>query len=511
MTEPKDRPENGIPAEHLAAMSHEFRTPLNGVIGMARLLEGTRLTAEQRSYVSALTESGAHLLGLVNDVLDYAKLGAGRVELARAPIHPEDLLRSVCELLSPRAHEKGLEIGWAAEAGLAPILADEGRLKQILLNLAGNAVKFVETGGVMILAERAGKSRLRFTVSDTGPGVPEELRGRIFEAFTQADPVQGARLGGAGLGLAIARRLAEAMDGELGVDSREGRGADFWFEAAFTGAGPRDLVQSLAGRTVAIASPSAIIREAAARQIESCGGRAIRAQGLDEALALTDEGGVILIDHLLATKDEPLRPPPGRAAVVLLRPEERERIAALRADGFTGYLIKPLRRASLVERVLAAGGEAPATDDDRIAPRRAPSAAPVASGVRVLLAEDNPINAMLARTLLRREGATTEHVEGGEAALEALMHGAFDLVLMDVRMPGLGGLEATRALRARGVDTPVVALTANAFEDDRRACLEAGMDDFLVKPLSPEALRLALSRWTGPGWTRDGRRAKVAS
>src|SRR5581483_4957776 len=189
-------PPAAIPAEHLAAMSHEFRTPLNGVIGMARLLESTRLTAEQRSYVTALKESGEHLLGLVNDVLDYAKLGAGRVDLALAPVEPEDLLRSVCELLSPRAHEKGIEIGWAADAGLGSIEADEGRLKQILLNLAGNAVKFVERGGVLILAERAGAGALRFTVSDTGPGVPAHLRVPIFEAFTQGDPAQG----GAGLG-----------------------------------------------------------------------------------------------------------------------------------------------------------------------------------------------------------------------------------------------------------------------------------------------------------------------
>src|SRR5579864_8894185 len=231
---------NGIPPEHLAALSHEFRTPLNGVIGMARLLECTRLTAEQRAYVSALTESGEHLLGLVNDVLDYAKLGADRVELASALVAPEDLLRSVCELLSPKAHEKGIEIGWAAEAGLAPILADEGRLKQILLNLAGNAVKFVESGGVIMLAERAGERRLRFTVSDTGPGVPEAMHERIFEAFAQADPAHGASLGGAGLGLAIARRLAEAMNGELGVGGHAGHGADFWFEAEFAPAGPAE-------------------------------------------------------------------------------------------------------------------------------------------------------------------------------------------------------------------------------------------------------------------------------
>jgi CheY-like chemotaxis protein len=511
MDNPDKRPAAGIPPEHLAALSHEFRTPLNGVIGMARLLEGTRLTAEQRAYVAALTDSGHHLLGLVNDVLDYARLGAGRVELASAPVSPEELLRSVCELLSPKAHDKGIEIGWAAEARLAPFFADEGRLRQILLNLAGNAVKFVETGGVLVLAEPAGERRLRFTVSDTGPGVPEAMREQIFEAFAQADPAHGHRLGGAGLGLAIARRLAEAMDGELGVSGHPGAGADFWFEAAFPAAGTAPTRRDLGGRAVAIASPSAIVREAAARQIESSGGRAVRAENLEDVIARTDEGAVVLIDHLLADRRQRLRPPAGRAGVVLLRPSERGRIAAYRAAGFAGYLIKPLRRTSLVDRVLAAEGEACAHDDDRVAPPPPQSAAPAAGGVRVLLAEDNPINAMLARTLLRREGASVEHVTDGDMALAALAQDSFDLVLMDVRMPGMSGLQTTRALRARGVMTPVVALTANAFEDDRRACLLAGMNDFLVKPLSPEALRAALTRWTGPVWTGAEGQVKVRS
>ena len=200
-----------------------------------------------------------------------------------------------------------------------------------------------------------------------------------------------------------------------------------------------------------------------------------------------------------------------RASVVLLKPEERDRIALYRAAGFNGYLIKPLRRASLVERVLAAVGEAPAAEDDRIAAPPRAKAPPMGEGVRVLLAEDNPVNAMLARTLLRREGAQVEHVADGDAALAALARDEFDLILMDVRMPGLSGLEATQALRARGVRTPVVALTANAFDDDRRACIEAGMDDFLVKPLAPEALRLVLARLAGPGWTHRRASAKVAT
>ena len=498
---------DGIPHEHLAALSHEFRTPLNGVIGMARLLESTRLTEEQRAYVAALTESGEHLLGLVNDVLDYARLGAGRVELTRGPVSPEDLLRQVCELLSPKAHEKGIEIGWATDANLAPVLADEGRLRQILLNLAGNAVKFVESGGVLMLAEAQGGGALRLTVSDTGPGVPDAERKRIFDAFAQGRSGRRSVQLGAGLGLAIAGRLADAMGGRLGVGGVEGAGADFWFEAALAPAGEPAAATSLEGRVVAVVSPSAIVREAAARQIEASGGRAVRAETIEAASPLTDVGDVVLVDHLLAEDGELVVPPPERTAIVLLRPEERERIAPYREAGFSGYLIKPLRRASLVERALLAG-KAAAHDDDRVAPRP-PREAMTAGGVRVLMAEDNPINAMLARTLLRREGAETHHVEGGEAALEALIGGTYDLILMDVRMPGLGGLEATRALRARGVETPVVALTANAFEDDRRACMDAGMDDFLVKPLSPEALRAALARWTGPGWTRRPRRAKV--
>ncbi|HEX4198038.1 MAG TPA: response regulator [Caulobacteraceae bacterium] len=508
----KDPSPNGIPLEQLAALSHEFRTPLNGVLGMARLLDSTRLTAEQRAYVAALNESGGHLLGLVNDVLDYAKLGAAGMELSLAAVDVEDVLRSVSELMSPRAHEKDLEIGWAAEAGLEPILADEGRLKQILLNFAGNAVKFAETGGVLLLAERAGPGRLRFTVSDTGPGVAEAARERIFEAFTHADPEHGSRLGGAGLGLAIASRIAEAMGGAVGVDGAVGRGADFWFEAAFAAAGEAKADRALSGRSVAIVSPSAILREAAGRQIEACAGRAIKARTVDEALARTAAADVILIDQALAKGRARLKPPAGRAAVVLLKPEERGRIARYRAAGFAGYLIKPLRRASLAARVLAAEGAQvphPPIDDERIAPAaEAPAAA--APGARVLLAEDNPINAMLARTLLIREGCDVEHVTDGAAALQALADRDYDLVLMDVRMPRLSGMETTKALRARGVKTPVVALTANAFEDDRRACLAAGMDDFLVKPLSPEALRRALLLWTGPGWTAARKHAKLA-
>ena len=487
-------PDARVSAEQLASLSHEFRTPLNGVLGMARLLEGTGLTAEQRAYVSALRDSGEHLLSLVNDVLDFAKLGADKIELHPATMDVEGLLRSVSELLSPRAQEKGLEIAWAAPTGIGQALADEGRLRQILLNFAGNAVKFTEEGGVLLTVTERDGSRLRFSVSDTGPGVTRAAREKIFEAFAQADPsYDGAQLGGAGLGLAIARKLAAAMDGEVGVEDAPGGGALFWFEAAF----PRVTAlgdAALAGRTVGVFSPNPVVAEAARRQVEAAGGTALIGEG--------KSAQVLLVDHALA----PSCPPDSRPAIILLPPNERARIETYRAQGFAGYLIKPLRRASLAERVLAVLGEgaqrADAVEDERVAPAMAP-------GVRVLLVEDNAINALLARTLLAREGCKVDHAGGGEDAMAALKVGRYDLILMDMRMPGMSGLDATRALRASGLDTPVVALTANAFEDDRHACLAAGMNDFLVKPLAPDALRGILAKLTRGGWTETTDRAKV--
>lgn len=493
-----------ISAEQLASLSHEFRTPLNGVLGMARLLEGTRLTAEQKTYVTALHDSGQHLLSLVNDVLDLAKLGAGRVELHPTRCNVEELLRGVAELLSPRAREKDLEIAWAAPAAPTLIHADEGRLRQILLNFAGNAVKFTEAGGVLITAQSPKPGVLRFTVEDSGAGVSESDRDRIFEAFAQADTAH-ADLGGAGLGLAIARRLARAMDGEVGVDTARLGGACFWFEAVIPVLPASVTPLTLQGRRVGVASPNDVIREAARRQIEACGGVAVVAETVADAVAQTEPGDAVLVDASLAEPSGALRPPAKRPAIVMLAPDERDRIVRYRRSGFAGYLIKPLRRASLAERVLIAVGEAtgasPARDDERIVAAAAP-------GARVLLVEDNPINALLARALLTREGCTVEHVVGGDQALRAADVARFDLILMDMRMPGLSGEETARRLREAGIETPIVALTANAFEDDRRACLAAGMDDFLVKPLSPDALRNALTRWAKPAVARPASLAK---
>ncbi len=506
-----DTPEQTVRAggadPFLRLMSHEMRTPLNGVIGMLGLLTRTRLDGAQRAYAEAARDSAEHLLGLVNDLLDYARLEAGMLEIDPAPVELEGLTRGVAELLSTRAHDKGLEIVWSVSPDAPNVLADEGRLRQVLFNLAGNAVKFADVGGVRIAVERTGGSderpTLAFIVDDTGPGVPPEARARIFEEFGHVDASDATRHGGAGLGLAVVRKLATAMGGTVRVEDRPGgrttRGSRFVFEAAFDAvpeARPRE--QPLIGRTLQVRSPDAFVSAAAEAQIAASGG------------SIWPVGGpacVTLIDHAgAAATGQPLVPlPEGGHSIVLLKPSERDLIARYRSAGFHGYLIKPLRRASLVERVLAAtAGEAPGAprglpiEDDRVLPVRF-------AGTRILLAEDNPVGALLAKTLLRREGCVVETAATGEEAVAAMKRARYDLVFMDMRMPGMDGPAATRVLRAAGDRTPIVALTANAFAEDRQVCIEAGMDDHLVKPLEVEALRAALARWTAGDF-----RAKVA-
>ncbi len=467
-----------------ALLSHEIRTPLNGVIGMAGLLAGTPLDATQTAYLTTLQDCADHLLGLVNDVLDLAKLESGRIELEPTRTDIEHLLQGVCELLSPRAHAAGLEIGWAVDADAPPLNLDDGRLRQILFNLAGNAVKLTRTGGVLVTADVVGRQtggrlRVRFTVSDTGPGLAPEDSARIFEEFVQADA--GERAGGAGLGLAIVKRLADAFDGQVGVESRPGEGARFWFEAAFEPAGPAEPRGELAGLGVHLDTASPIVRGAATAQLQACGA----------TLAERGACDVMLVD---VSAEAPAIRPGDPPALVLLAPEQRERIEPLRARGYAGYLIKPLRRVSLAERILAVGRPAAAAaprgvrQDERAQPGRA------SAGLRVLLAEDNPVNALLARALLARAGCTVDRAATGEEAVTAALAQPYDLILMDMRMPGMSGLDAARALRAAGCATPITALTANAFDDDRRACREAGMEGFLTKPLDPAALEATLAR-----------------
>jgi CheY-like chemotaxis protein len=423
--------------EFLRLMSHEIRTPLNGVIGMLGLLARTKLDGAQNAYLGAARDSADHLLSLVNDLLDFARIEAGKLELESAPVDLERLVQGVTELLSPRAHEKNVEVAWTVAADVPSVLADDGRLRQILFNLAGNAVKFTEQGGVTIAVSRAsatardGRVRVRFQIDDTGPGVPAEARERVFEEFGHTDPSHAIKYGGAGLGLAVVKRLVAAMDGTVGIDDSPQGGSSFWFEAGFAVVESEPRKAVLRKIAVVVASPSRQVRETAAGQIAACG------------------GGVTLLESL---------------------------------EGFA-----PSR------------GAAAAPEDERVAPA-------TVAGIRVLVAEDNPVNALLVTSLLKREGCSVELAGSGEEALEALSRTRYDLVLMDMRMPRIDGLVAARTLRERGDTTPIIALTANAFEEDRKACMEAGMDDFLTKPVDAAALKAALARWT-----KQDRRDKLAS
>jgi signal transduction histidine kinase/DNA-binding response OmpR family regulator len=476
-----------------AMVTHELRTPLNGILGMASLLElGDKLKPNQKTYVKAIKQSGEMLLDLITEILDYSQLGAGRVALESAPFDPEAAMQDVAELLSPKAHEKGLEIAVTIRAGTpARVIGDDGRVRQILFNLAGNAVKFTEAGGVTIeLAPRPGE-RLRFSVRDTGPGIAPEKQALIFEEFTQADASVSRRHGGAGLGLAIVKRLALAMGGEVGLASRPGHGASFWVElplppSAEVGEPPR----SLAGARIGIASRSTVLSQALRTSAASLGALPV---------ALDDAPDAILFDWRDDVDGEEIEAlqRSARAVIALIAQEERGAIERCRAAGLMHYTLKPVRRGSLVERVRVALGESEtAAAPVEVTLDEAPQ---MLNGLRVLLAEDNPINALLARTLLTRAGCVVTTVQDGEEAVATAAGGAFDLILLDIRMPRLDGLAAAKHIRCGGgpsAGAPIVALTADAGEEERVRAFKAGMDDFITKPIDAARLLTVAARFT---------------
>jgi two-component system sensor histidine kinase/response regulator len=518
---------NRAKSEFLASMSHEIRTPMNGVLGMTELLLDTGLTDAQRRYAQNIRNSGDALLNIINDILDFSKIEAGKLELESVDFDVHEVAEEVAELLAGRAQAKGLELACQVDDDVAAVLrGDPGRLRQVLINLVGNAVKFTERGEVLITVKRAaenetssatGSTCLRFAVRDTGIGITQEARGRLFKAFSQADGSTTRTFGGTGLGLVICKQLVEMMGGEIDISSRPGVGSTFWFTARFTNAetaGSRvALGPDLAGLRVLIGDHNQTSCTILQRYVIACGMtstatdtahgvltmlRKAHAQGCPFEIVLIDSkiAGMHAVELAGAISADPaLRT---TRMIMLSALAVGEMSQAARDAGVAAHLNKPVRSADLMQCIAGAMGSAksdPAsyvseTQDDPL-------------GAHVLLVEDNSVNQEICVQMLVNLGCDVEVVNDGRAALEAAFKQAYDVVLMDCQMPVMDGFEASAAIRSCEIEPagpgrrrlPIIALTANAMAGDRERCLAAGMDDYLSKPFKKEALRAVLERW----------------
>ncbi len=500
---------NDAKSRFLATVSHEFRTPLNGIIGMADLLSDTRLDAEQTTYVRALRTSGHALLSLIEEILDFAKVEAGRTTLSEEPFDLVALAEGVVELLAPKAHDKGLSLATLADPALPPLLmGDPDRVRQILINLVGNAVKFTETGGVGVrLGWQDGTARI--IVEDTGPGIPADRLSAIFDEFEQADETTARTHGGSGLGLAIVKRLLPLMGGEIAVDSQLGKGSRFTVALTLSVAGAASgaVIPDHRGLSVLLVS-HAPFEAAYLAEIARLTGALIRQTGEPadaQGMLLAHPVDVLMVDLSMGAERARELAILARAAgvgrrIIILSPFERRSFGAPAAAGFDAFLVKPVRGRSLLaqlrDRGQPAGAEATSLAQENVGK--------LVERPRVLLAEDNEINALLARRTLEKLGADPVWARNGQEAVDLMMAALsgetapFALGVFDVRMPIMDGLKAARMIRDEEVAMavmhrlPLIAVTANVSAEDRQAAMAAGFDDCLPKPLVRDQLALWL-------------------